>query len=353
MMHMNSGNGESSYANNSVIQKIVISKVRPVLEDTIKDVYNETFPECFKIADLGCSSGPNTILSVSNTMDIVHDLCLQKNCKIPEFHVYLNDLPENDFNSVFKSLPPFYDKLKKDKGDKCRSCFVSAMPGSFYERLFPARTIHFVHSSYSLHWLSQVPERLENNKENIYLAKGSPPDVFQAYLKQFQRDFSTFLRVRSHEIVPGGCMVLTLLGRSIADPYSKDACGRYELLAKSLLDMVKEGIVQEADLFSYNIPWYLPYEDEVKTIIQKEDSFKLDKLEAFKLNWDASENDGHVRSAKTMANGIRALLEPMLASHFGDSIIEDLFTRFADLVEKYSSMEKPDYFNIVISLTKK
>lgn len=91
----------------------------------------------------------------------------------------------------------------------------------------------------------------------------------------------------------------------------------------------------------------------MKAIIQKEDSFKLDKLEAFKLNWDASENDGHVRSAKTMANGIRALLEPMLASHFGDSIIEDLFTRFADLVEKYSSMEKPDYFNIVISLTKK
>lgn len=119
-------------------------------------MYTDTFPECFKIADLGCSSGPNTLLVVSNVIDAVHDLCRKNNWKVPEFHVSLNDLSENDYNNIFKLLPLFYDKLKKEKGDKFGPCFISGMPGSFYERLFPSKSLHLVHSSYSIHWLSQV-----------------------------------------------------------------------------------------------------------------------------------------------------------------------------------------------------
>ncbi|XP_069153311.1 S-adenosyl-L-methionine:benzoic acid/salicylic acid carboxyl methyltransferase 3-like isoform X2 [Solanum lycopersicum] len=33
--------------------------------------------------------------------------------------------------------------------------------GSFYTRLFPSNSLHFVHSSYSLHWLSQIRFRVE------------------------------------------------------------------------------------------------------------------------------------------------------------------------------------------------
>lgn len=353
VLHMNAGNGGSSYANNSILQKIVISKVQPILTDTIKNMYSQTLPECFNIAELGCASGPNSLSSVSNIMDAVSDLCLENNRKIPEFHVSLNDLPENDFNNIFKSLPAFYDNVKKEKGDEFGPCFISGMPGSFYDRIFPSKSLHFVHSSYSVHWLSQVPEGLENNKENIYLATGSPPDVFEAYLKQFQRDFSSFLRLRSHEIVPGGRMVLTLLGRSIVDFSSKDGCGRYQLLGESLAGMVKEGIVVEADLFSFNIPMYLPYKDEVEAIIQDEGSFNLDKLHTFRVNWDVGENDGECSSPKTMADGIRAFMEPMLASHFGDSIIHDLFIRYADLLAEVPSMDDLNCFNIVVSLTKK
>lgn len=75
---------------------------------------------------------------------------------LPELRVLLNDLPGNDFNRVFIALPEFYAKLRKESGIGSEGCFVSAGAGSFYSRLFPAKSLHFVHSSSCLHWLSQV-----------------------------------------------------------------------------------------------------------------------------------------------------------------------------------------------------
>uniref|UniRef100_A0A5B7BF43 SAM dependent carboxyl methyltransferase n=1 Tax=Davidia involucrata TaxID=16924 RepID=A0A5B7BF43_DAVIN len=192
------------------------------------------------------------------------------------------------------------------------------------------------------------------------MAKTSPPDVFEAYLKQFQRDFSAFLSSRSEEIIPAGRMVLTSLGRSIADPTSKDCRCLWELLAKSLLDMVAEGLVEAADIDSFNMPFYTPYKDEVKAMIQKEGSFNLDKLEFFEVNWDASDDDDDkhfvfdkYRSGKNVASSVRAATEPMLARHFGDTIIDKLFVRYADHVAAHLSLEKTKLFNMVISLTRK
>lgn len=115
----------------------------------------DKFPQCLKIADLGCSSGPNTLLVITNIIDNAHAVCEEKNVQVPEFQVFLNDLPTNDFNTMFKLLPPYFNE-KLEKGDNFRPCFVAGVPGSFYERLFPTASLHFVHSSTSCHWLSQV-----------------------------------------------------------------------------------------------------------------------------------------------------------------------------------------------------
>lgn len=89
---------------------------------------------------------------------------------IPELLVFLNDLPGNDFNNLFMSLPNFYGKLNDQvNGDNYQRCFVAGVPGSFYGRLFPARSLHFAHSSYSLHFLSQVI----NNYESYALIRSS------------------------------------------------------------------------------------------------------------------------------------------------------------------------------------
>ncbi|KAI3693862.1 hypothetical protein L1987_76817 [Smallanthus sonchifolius] len=219
---------------------------------------------------------------------------------------------------------------------------------------------------YTLHALKtlldkNVPQGLENNKLNIYMAKTSPTNVFKAYRKQFEEDFTKFLVLRSQEMISGGRMILTIAGRSITDPTSDDCCIGWELLAKSLADMLKEGLVQESKINSFNIPLYSPYEDEVRDVIQKEGSFSLHSLNSFALNveqdntdeMNTNVSDWHMLGIK-MTKTVRAISEPMIATHFGNSIMDMLFKKFQEhVVDHLATKKRVNGFNLIISLIKR
>nr|XP_027115638.1 probable caffeine synthase 4 isoform X1 [Coffea arabica] len=104
-----------------------------------------------------------------------------------------------------------------------------------------------------------------------------------------------------------------------------------------------QGRLEEEKLDSFNVPIYTPSVEEVRHIIEEEGSFEIVCLETFKLRHDAGFSiddnqlgshsqvhfcDEHVRAAH-VASMVRAVSEPILASHFGEAIIPDLFHRFA------------------------
>ncbi|KAI3959079.1 hypothetical protein MKX01_023755 [Papaver californicum] len=297
------------------------------------------------IADLGCSSGPNTLLVVSYLLEAVIKKRHEHHMVTPEILVFLNDLPGNDFNTLFKNLESFNDDIRKTKGNDLGPCFVAGMPCTFYGRLFPGGTLHFVHSSYSLRWLSKVPEGIEkSNKGNIYISKSSPLSVIEAYSKQFKKDFRVFLKCRSEELVDGGRMV-------------KECCCLWKLLAMALKDMVIKGTVEEEKLDSF--PQYFPSPEEVQSVIQGEGSFMVNQLQTFNVNWDGSDSneDGSsvtdkLRSSYVIARCIRAVSESLLVGHFGEEIIEALFQRYREIVANYATKEKSEHTNLVISVTK-
>lgn len=138
-------------------QNKVITMTRPIIEEAVSDLCRSvTIPEKLCIADLGCASGPNAFQAVLGIMKAVDKIREKGGFRSPEFQVYFNDLPGNDFNALFGALPQFQDRLKDQMGSGFGPCFFTGVPGSFYHRLFLSRTLHFVHSSYSLQWLSQV-----------------------------------------------------------------------------------------------------------------------------------------------------------------------------------------------------
>ncbi|XP_009765515.1 probable caffeine synthase MTL3 [Nicotiana sylvestris] len=295
-------------------------------------------------------------------VEIVDKLSEELNNQKPlNIQVFLNDLVGNDFNTVFKLLPSFYKQIQRKKGEG--SCFIGAMPGSFYGRLFPQHSVHLVHSSYSLHWLSQVPKGLVTesglplNKGNIYIAKTSPSNVHEAYFIQFQKDFTNFLSMRSEEIVHCGSLVLTFICKND----EVDGCDFWELLGITLNDMAIEGLVEEAKLDKFNLPLYAPSTKELKQIIEKEGSFKLLQLETFKLKWDSNMDDNSEKEAtifdekskaKYIAGNMRAVQEPILVEHFGEEIMDDLFERYGKKAIEYMKNGKGIINNVVVSLSK-
>ncbi|XP_051144253.1 benzoate carboxyl methyltransferase-like [Andrographis paniculata] len=357
VLRVNGGDDAFSYANNSALQKFVMSKMLHVLEEAIEEMFvTKGFKKSFKFVDLGCASGPNTLIATFYVMETIKNIC--RDGSLPQCEVYLNDLPNNDYNNLFRMLPNFHQRME--------NCFIFGLPGSFYGRLLPNNSLHFAYSCYSLHWLSQIPERVgRRNKENICVARTSPREVIEAYAKQYHRDFMKFLKCRGEEMISGGKMVLAFIGRKTTDQSSKeDTLGPLGLLGETLSNMVDEGLVNKEYLYSFNVPAYAPSRKEVNKIIEQEGSFKIDKIEDFELPWDANgyEHDNtkivdRYISGKLIAEGMRAFIEPMLVYHFRNSTIniDDLFNRYAQKVANHIRFVggTPSYDNLLLSLHRK
>ncbi|GJV78442.1 salicylate carboxymethyltransferase-like protein [Tanacetum coccineum] len=204
------------------------------------------------MADLGCSSGPNTLLVGSMVIDAVAKTSLEMGLLAPEVQINLNDLPTNDFNTIFSALHDFQENTTTEEiidDHHLSTCYFSGVPGSFFSRLFPANTLHFVHSSYSLQWLSQLPELEQINKGHIYLSITTPECVSKAYYQQFRKDFLGFLMCRAEEMMDGGRMVLTLAGRTTDDARGSFPASVVKLQTQLLpLELAKEKGVGIASL---------------------------------------------------------------------------------------------------------
>lgn len=140
------------------IKQKAISLTKSIREEVITNMYHNMLPtsRVLVIAELGCSSGPNALSVVSEVIQTVEKLCQEQKRPSFEYQVFLNDLSSNDFNSLFRSFDNFKQKLNQEMVSRGSPCFLVGVPGSFYGRLFPPKSLHFVHSSYSLQWLSQV-----------------------------------------------------------------------------------------------------------------------------------------------------------------------------------------------------
>ncbi|ERN19065.1 salicylate carboxymethyltransferase [Amborella trichopoda] len=350
VLHMNEGGGKTSYAANSSLQKHGLEVVKPITEDAARDMLSAHLPDSLGIADLGCSSGPNTFYAL---ITIIRAACLeyQRYKKpLPEFRVYLNDLPGNDFNSIFRALPAFYESVREKDG-VLGSCFVAGVAGSFYARIFPANSLHFVHASYSLNWRSQVPLGLYNeegmplNKGHIYIDEASPPEVAQAYLQQFQKDFSSFLGFRSREIVRGGYMVLIFFGRTARQEADKEFFSLWKVLNQAILSLFFKGLIDKEKLDSFDLPFYSPSVKEVEEEVKREGSFTLKRFEQLPIApWGANDN------GKDLAFILRAVMEPLTKYHFGEELMDLLFEEYARLLQLEINEGKKKLIHFVLVL---
>ncbi|KAL8160297.1 hypothetical protein V2J09_001834 [Rumex salicifolius] len=359
VLYMKGGNDETSYAKNSQLQRMLITLMNPIKEEAMRKLCKSMRPEekgrrcVVAMADLGCSTGPNALLASHGLVSVFNRVRQEYDhlCDwLPEVQVFLNDLPGNDFNSVFRALPEFQEKLKEELGSGFGGCFVNGVSGSFYTRLFPSRTLHFVHSTSSLHWLSQVPKGVERRKGMTEASVG------EAYHEQFKIDFTTFLECRSQEIVGGGCMVLTMVGRRNQTPRSLDCFSHHAYLPKVLLQMTSEGLIEEEKMDTFNLPIYAPSIGEIEDEVEKEGSFVIDQYKLFGGDEKAEKDDD--AAAKELeilgaVRGVRSIFESYILSHFGQGIsMNEVFRRYEGMVRDHMAIKRTRHVIVTVSLTK-
>ncbi|KAI3813560.1 hypothetical protein L1987_18286 [Smallanthus sonchifolius] len=265
------------------------------------------------MADLRCSSGPNTLLVGSMVINAVAKISLEMGLKSPEVQINLNDLPANDFNTIFIALQELQGNSNNEKLKDLHhqpACYFTGVPGTYFGRLFPMKTLNFVHSSYSLHWLSQM--------------------------------------------MAGGRMVLTFAGRTIDDPRGEQSNHLWGPFAMALQDMVLEGLVEEEKFDSFNLPHYTASRTEIINLVNMEGSFTINNLEIFYVNWEAWKRQNDHSVGHGVAKAMRAVIEPLVANHFGEAIVDDVFMRYGKiLTDRKSNKEYEAVVSITVSLTRK
>ncbi|XP_027157318.1 probable S-adenosylmethionine-dependent methyltransferase At5g37990 [Coffea eugenioides] len=320
---MEGGDGPYSYTQNSEYQKQSLDSAKQLTNELIDQhlvVGNHpcSFSNSYRVADFGCSVGPNTFCAVHNIIEAVENKYKSQKMesRTPEFHVFFNDHVGNDFNTLFRNIPA------------TGRYFAAGVPGSFHGRLLPSSTLHFAHCSTALHWLSKIPKEVTDknspawNKGRIHYA-GAAKEVKDAYSTQFAKDFDSFLSARAQELVPGGLMVLVSLGFPDGVQVCESSMGEnFNILGSCFLDIAKTGIITQEMVDSFNLPFYYPWPSELKSLIDVNGLFEIKKIEKLVAPTRQVKPDLAV-----CVLHLRAILGELIKKHFGEGITDILFKR--------------------------
>ncbi|KAG6672950.1 hypothetical protein I3842_16G084900 [Carya illinoinensis] len=337
------GDGRYSYAKNSNPQRAGADHAKTLIIEAIAenlDIDEDVscpISNIFGIADLGCSVGPNTYVSMKNIIEAVVQKYKSKgrhDSNLPEFHVFFNDHVSNDFNTLFANLPAD------------RQYFAAGVPGSFYHRLFPKASMKFVYSAYALHWLSRAPPEVGDldsascNKEKLYY-RNAKKEVGQAYSAQFEKDMETFLSARAEELAPGGLMAILMSGRKDGTlPIQSSLGPQYQPLESSLLDLVNEGIISKDKMDSFNLPIYGPSAEEIKAILIKNGHFDIVRLVTRTRN----------SSLMLTVEECRAGIDGLFSKHFGSENVDQLFDLFSKKVARMPPLNGDDLIRFSLNI---
>ncbi|KAI3517909.1 hypothetical protein L1887_17130 [Cichorium endivia] len=323
---MKGGDGICSYTNNSSYQSLSNVAMSLISEAVAEKLDVSASGSPFRIADLGCSVGPNTLIAVENIINSVQ--LKYHSSPTPEFQVFFNDHASNDFNTLFKALP------------SNKQYHAAGVPGSFYTRLFPRASLHVIHSSFALHWLSKVPQEVTEkgsrawNKGRLHYG-GADNEVVMAYRQQYMKDMDGFLKARAEEVVCGGMVVVLVPGRPNEVPHP-ECIGNvlFEVLGCCLLAMAKEGKIDEEKVDSLNIPIYYSSPRELEEIVDRNGCFKIEKMEGMPHIAEPETKD----AAGRLAMGVRVGVEGVLKSHLQDESIDELFESYRKRLEQVPSL---------------
>ncbi|GAQ79014.1 S-adenosyl-L-methionine-dependent methyltransferases [Klebsormidium nitens] len=251
---------------------------------------------------------------------------------------FFSDLPDNDWATLMGHIHTA-SKRPESGGITGLPCRVAAVPGSFYERLFPDAFLDVATTSFSLQWLSRLPPEAEApgwNPGRIWCYRDAPLHVAEAYRRQRESDLRQFLEHRAAELRPGG--LLWVFMPSWDD--TTEGC-RSDTLVRVLEDawreLTEEGALESHVIDCFNVPAYYPTVPGVWQAVNESEAFDIHALQYVrsKRGADADQlaggsEQGPRRSSPPTANQVWAAFQPQVCCHMGTERANRLYERICD-----------------------
>ncbi|CAF1502369.1 unnamed protein product [Didymodactylos carnosus] len=184
---------ENCYNLNSLPQLTAVQYSFPYIKAAVDKherarVETDGQEQSWTIADYGSSQGGNSLVAVQFIIEqLKQKYSLPNDCS---FIVVYNDLPENDWSILFKTVAASMPAV---------NIYPLASGKSFYEQILPRDSLDFAFTSTSLHWMSRVPCTIKNHC--FYQFANS--DDYKLWKRQADDDYKAFLKCRSNELKQG------------------------------------------------------------------------------------------------------------------------------------------------------
>ena len=317
--------GHGVYNANSATQAAGAAIALPLLEKAAGQIPVSDEGRPVVIADYGSSEGRNSLSPMRAAVGVLRK---RLGPKRPIMVVH-TDLPANDFSSLFDVVENGPGSYVSDDAN----VFPSAVGRTFYRSVLPPSYADLGWSSFAAVWLSRVPEPVPGH---ILIARSSGA-LRAAFAEQARVDWETFLSQRSHELRPGGRLIIVL--PSLDEAGWNPLIALFDCANLVLASMVFEGAISEEERGRMLVPSYLRTPEETRAPFAANGKFAGLTLEDCTFSqiadgaWAQYKREGRLEALAaaragffraTFANTLAAALtrsgDPVIRKAFGDRL---------------------------------
>src|SRR5579875_2023677 len=177
-----------AYNRHATLQATGVLAAVQLFEHAAMDAQLGDRGEPIAIVDYGCSQGRNSLAPMRAGIDA----CRARTGPDRPIIVYHEDLPLNDFNTLFAVLATDPESYLVNRPH----VFAAAIARSFFEAVLPANSVHLGWSSYAAMWLSRVPSMIPDH----FAPSEAEGEVRAAFDAQAAADWERFLSLRAEEL---------------------------------------------------------------------------------------------------------------------------------------------------------
>jgi SAM dependent carboxyl methyltransferase len=246
------------YDDHSEYQRKVAASGDELIRNAVARIALPAIGATCVIADYGCSTGRNSILSLRTAVDAVRER--EATRPIAALH---NDVPTNDWNTLFANLASDPASYLHADGPPV---LPLASAGSFFEPAAPARSVQLGVSFSAAHWLRTQPT--VTVPEGFYFCEATN-SARAALAAQAEADWTTFLAARAADLAPSARLIVQMVGTDDgAQPPNVTARALLQAMAEVAEEMASDGVLATSAVTRYLLPVYARTPGEARAPIE-------------------------------------------------------------------------------------